>query len=144
MSEVESGSICRDEHCDRMGVHPWHPMGANREVKPHHRPGKKPVWQLDDPTALTGAVARATSKAYPTHFAAIVRDVRDDYGTVTERTVYRHIKKLVARGHIAKVDIGFAFAAYIRPGSRMFKTADAIRDYILGTVEMTACTREVG
>jgi len=119
-------------------------MGANREVKPHHRPGKKPVWQLDDPTALTGAVARATSKAYPTHFAAIVRDVRDDYGTVTERTVYRHIKKLVARGHIAKVDIGFAFAAYIRPGSRMFKTADAIRDYILGTVEMTACTREVG
>ena len=143
--ESGSGSICRDDNCDRLDVHPPHlVLNKGRKIVPHHRPNglQRPLWQRDDPRGLTGAVARATSKSYPMLFSHIVRDVRDDYGPCTERTVYRHLRKLVQRGHVIKLDLQLAFAAYIRPRSRLLADPEGLRDYMLGTLELHPATKE--
>lgn len=158
--EWDPDQICRDDDCNRPGVHLKHPvLSRGRTVKVHHRPdpttvqlalpsdakpppdSKRAAWKRDDPKGLTEAVARATSRAYPTHIAAIYRDVQDDYGECTERTVYRHVKKLVERGHLIKLDVGLSFAAYIRPKSRLLKDHAAIREYLLGIVELNPTTK---
>jgi len=82
------------------------------------------------------------SKSRPVHFAEIVSAVRDDYGSCTERTVYRHIRKLVARGQAVKLDLGLSFAAYIRPKSRLLRDLESLRDYMLGICEIHATTSE--
>lgn len=73
----------------------------------------------------------------------IQRDVRDDYGTVTDRTVYRHVRKLVQEAKLIKLDLGLAFAAYIRPRARLLADPEALRDYMLANVDcLPACTKE--
>ena len=116
-AEWDPELICRDDDCMISSIHARHPVLKKRQPQVHHRPStsQKPLWQRDDPKALTGAVARATSKAYPVTVTAILRDVVDDYGPCHERTVYRHIKKLVERGQLIKLDLGLQIHAYIRP-----------------------------
>jgi hypothetical protein len=132
--------ICKAEHCERIELHEAHELPAPGPGKPV-RPTSQPPWRHDAPKALTGAVARATSKAYPVHFAEIVREVRDDYGTCADRTVYRYLAKLVARGHVVKVDVGLTCAAYVRPKSRLLEAPDAIREYMLGKLEVSPTTK---
>jgi hypothetical protein len=143
MHDLDPGLVCRDEDCTIVGVHRKH-LVRHRELKPHHRAatGARPLWKKDDPTALTGAVARATSRAFPTHFAAIHRDVQDDYGPCSERSVYRHLAKLVERGHLLKLDLGLPCAAYIRPKSRLLRDVPAIREYMLGVIEIHPTTKD--
>lgn len=134
--------ICRDEDCRRLGVHPKHSvLTPGRSIEIHHRPkpGAKPLWERDDPKGLTGAVARASK--YPTHAAWVLRDVRDDYGHVHERTVYRHIARLVARGHLCKLDLSLGYAVYVRPKSRWLKDLQALREFILGETDQHPTTR---
>ena len=141
MSKVkELKQICQVEHCDRLGIHAPHPVPAPPPERAI-RITARPPWQQDDPRALTGAVARATSKAYPVHFAEIAREVRDDYGTCADRTVYRYLAKLVARGHVVTVDVGLTCAAYVRPKSRLLAAPDAIREYMLGKLEVSPTTK---
>jgi hypothetical protein len=138
----DSSEICRDDQCTRRDVHRKHLVAGHAPPKAHHRPdpNKKPLWQRNDPRGLTGAVARATSKT-PKVIAEIIRDVRDDYGSVSDRSIYRHVKKLLERGQLIKVDIGLTFDAYIRPKSRMLKDVEAIRDFIEGEIEWgRSCT----
>lgn len=152
---MRHGSICQDEHCTIIEVHAIHAVPA---VRPHHRPkpmkctlcpwkgpaslernacprcksaitGTRAPWEYDDPMGLTGAVARATSKSYPMTFAMICRDVRDDYGECTERTIHRHLARLVDRGCILKVDIAQAFAVYLRPGSKLANDIETLREF---------------
>jgi hypothetical protein len=142
MSELGQDQICRHENCDIEEVHAkHHVMRALPEPKPA-RPGKKPPWRQDDPEALTESVYKATSDAYPMLSSWIARDVRDDYGTCTDRTVYRHLRRLVAEARLVKVDLGLAFSAYIRPKSRLLADPQALRDYMLAQMEITACTKD--
>lgn len=136
-------------------MHPVHPvLTPGKPVKVHHRPRSsatqltppppdakppKPPWQRDDPKALTGAVARATK--YPTHFAWILRDVLDDYGPVSERSVYRYIAKLVERGQLIKLELGLSFAVYVRPRSRWLKDLDTCREYVMGDADTQPTTK---
>lgn len=135
--------ICVDDACKRIDIHRKHLVMRHEPPRAHHRPdpNKKPLWQRNDPNGLTGAVARATSKSQPKVISEIIRDVRDDYGEVTERSVYRHVKKLVERGHLIKLDLGLTFAAYIRPKSRLLKNPEALKDFVLGEIEFgRGCT----
>lgn len=128
--ELDPSNVCRDENCDRVDVHRKHLIAKHRPPKPHHRPKTtKPLWLSHDPKALTGAVARATSKAYPTVFTEIVHRVHNDYGSCTERTIYRHLAKLIERGQLIKLDLGLTFAAYIRPRSRLLDSTGAPKDF---------------
>lgn len=134
--ELDPSEICRDEDCGRLDIHPKHPVLHRKcEARPHHRPSRRAPWTQDDPDALGDAVERATSWAYPTHFAAIARDVRDDYGPCCDRTIYRHLSARVASGKIVKLDLGLAFAAYIKPGSRLLRDPASIREYMVGLVD---------
>lgn len=90
-------------------------------------------WEADDQVGLTRAVAQATSKAYPVTFSMIARDVWDDYGACDERTIHRHLAKLVDRGCLLKFNINLPFAVYIRPGTRL--DLETIREYDYQHVE---------
>lgn len=141
----DPSEVCRDENCHRRDLHRPHLVETRPPPTLHHRPNpnKKPLWQRNDPKGLTGAVARAVDKT-PKRFIEIVRDVRDDYGNVTERSVYRHVKKLVERGHLIKLDLGLTFAAYIRPKARLLKDPEAMRDFIDGEIEYgRGCSNKV-
>ena len=144
MLDFDSDEICRDDNCDRLDVHPKHEINVRTNPRVHHRPSiaVTPLWERDDPKAMMGAVARACSKAYPMHPAAIVREVRDDYGRCSERTVYRYLAKLVHRGQLVKLDVGLAFSAYLRPKSRLLGDLDSVREYMLGIVECHPTTKE--
>lgn len=141
MFDIDSESICRDDDCIIVEMHHRHRVVATPQ--PHSRADLTvtPPWKRDDPDALAEAVVRACSEAYPKHFSAIARDVRDDYGACTDRTVYRYLRKVIDRGLLIKLDLGLAFAAYIRPKSRLLNDLDSLRDYMLGVVEMHPCTR---
>lgn len=150
----DPSEICRDEDCLIVGAHRPHLVAERPPPAPHHRPKKRrpdelmfarTPWHQADPRGLRGAVARAVSKT-PKVFHEIVRDVRDDYGNVTERTIHRHLKALTERKQTIKLDLGFTFAVYIRPKSRMLKNIEAIRDYIEGEISLdngSACTGTV-
>jgi len=149
----DPSEICRDENCLIVGAHRPHLVAERPPPTPHHRPKKRrpdelsnnAPWRQADPRGLRGAVARAIGKT-PKVFSEIVRDVRDDYGNVTERTVHRHLKALAEKKQMIKLDLGFTFAVYIRPKSRMLKNIEAIREYIEGEISLdngSACTGTV-
>lgn len=145
LGNIEAGSICRDDRCERKGIHPWHPI--DHEPKPHHRPKSKAPWKIGDQKSLLGAVMRSTSARVPKWFQEIGPDVRDDYGPISDRSLWRAIETLVKRGHLLKVDIGLAFAAYIRPMGRKrlpgrLDSPEEMRDYMLGIVEIHPTTTE--
>jgi hypothetical protein len=146
-------SICREDDCNTPGVHPKHPVAPplatpiepakpklrERPIQVHHRPDptKKQLWQRDDPTGLTGSVARATSRTNPVSMVDIVNYVRDDYGPCAERTVYRHVRKLVERQCLVKLDLGLPMAVYIRPKSRLLREPEVIREIMLDRLDMS-------
>lgn len=134
------GDICRAEGCERVDLHAKHAVPAIKTDRPPARYRARPVWTQADPRALARSICKATSKRVPTHFSAIASYVRNDYGQVTDRTVYRGLAKLVDRGCVLKLDVGFSFAVYLRPKSPLEHDHELIRDYILGIVEMNATT----
>jgi hypothetical protein len=138
--EVDPRCICREEHCDRVGVHLAHGVVPPPKKERPPTPGRA-LWKRPSSKALDNAIAKATSKYWATHFGAILREVRNDYGTAEsehslERAVYRHLKKLVARGHIVKLDLGLSFAAYLRPGSKLLNDIDYLREQMVDQLEV--------
>ncbi len=143
MSSRRAVAICRDEECTIVGVHTRSICTAGKlngpiKITPHGhlipKSGARPPWKKDDPKGLTGSVARATSQLRPINLLGIYNAVSNDYGGVSERTIYRHVAKLVARGHIAKIDMG-RFAVYLRPNSKLLRDPDAIREYVEQNIE---------
>lgn len=157
---VEADGVCRDEWCPIVELHmandDRHGDREKRdEIKPrpHHRPrakaplAPKPLhpnyvpWKQADTQGLLNSVMKATNGRVPVWFQEIRDEVRDDYGDVADRTVWRAIKKLVERGALIKLDIGLAFAAYIRPIGKKGRKAgrlddiNEMREYMLGLVE---------
>ena len=134
----DPSAICRDERCEIVGLHRPH-LIKKRTAEPHHRPSSSPVppWKRQDPRGLSGAVMRATSKAYPVVFQSIMREVFDDYGSVTRRTIYRHVRALVQQGCLVRYELG-GIAAYVRPKSRLFGDRRSVRDYVLANFDIAA------
>ena len=144
---LEGSGICRDEACPIVRVHRhkvpvWARRQAARRVQmtPAEKPPKRP-WAKDDPEGLAESVIRATGEL-PTCASWIARDVRDDYGHCSDRTVYRYLRRFVEEAKIIKVDLGLHLAAYLRPKARLLADPGAIRDYMLSMVEITPCTKD--
>ena len=147
MLEYEGDSICRDDRCKIEGVHARHPIFTRHEKMPHHRPGSRP-WLQPDRQGLMASIMKATSKRVPRWFQEISPEVRDDYGDVGDRTIWRGIAELVQHGRLMRLDIGLAFHAYIQPvapGERVpgrMERPDEVRDYMLSIVEIHPTGRE--
>lgn len=150
MSTACSPCICRDEACDRLEIHLAHDVG--KPVVQNTTGGKVPrergddddersgsarlAWQRSAPKALTRAIARATSRTYPKHYDAILHEVQKDYGACNSRTVQRHLRRLVERGHVLQVDLGKRLFAYLRPGSKMAGDIDLLREQISDLMDL--------
>lgn len=118
--ELDPSRLCRDDRCDRTEVHEIHALNAAlSEPRARKTESRKAPWRRNDPRALDHCIAKAVSQTYPRHIAAIVEEVRQDYGTCNLRTVQRHLQRLVQRGHLLRIDIGRSLYAYLRPGSSM-------------------------
>jgi hypothetical protein len=121
----------------------------------HHRPkeraplsierGLRAIERGEMPTMkelLAERVLAAVGKR-PTFMAWIQRDVRDDYGHVSERSIYRYVGRLIADRRIVKLDLGLTFAVYIDPTSPMLSDRSALREYMLANVDcIPTCTKE--
>lgn len=143
-------SICRDENCPIIGRHlkhpvKWKPKDERLKPKAHHRPDpNKKVWSLDDQEGLRQCVLRATSTAEPVCFGQIFRNVTDDYGKVSERTVYRYVAKSVDSGEIVKIDLGLPMAAYVKPGSHWLRDRAALREYMSDYLDYHDYSQDAG
>jgi hypothetical protein len=131
---------CRDERCDRNDLHFAHEISTDLLDDDDGLPSKstRPAWQRPASKALDHSIAKATSKTYPKHLDAILRDVQDDYGSCEYRTVQRHLARLVERGHIIRVDLGRRLYAYLRPGSSLVRDVELMRDQIECLIEQAA------
>lgn len=147
MSEdLRADQVCRAEGCPFPGIHAKHRKGIVRVVEAHHRPGGTP-WKAADPDGLAEAILKAVSERTPKWFQEIAPDVRDDYGNITDRTIWRGLRKLVDAGKLLRLDLGLAFSAYMRPvvGKRPAGSFDSVaemREYMLGVVEIHPTKRE--
>jgi predicted transcriptional regulator len=122
-------SYCRDESCHRIDLHPAHAVTAIRVTEAPSTSPREP-WKRSAPRALDHSIAKATSKTYPRHFKAILREVEEDYGECIDRTVARRLARLVKRGHILRIDLGRHLYAYLRPGSSLVNDVDLIREQL--------------
>lgn len=138
LEAFEAAKICRDDDCDRKGIHPVHEVVRKPQV--HRRPGKLAPWKQPDADGLLSSVMKATSVHKPRWFQEISTDVRDDFGSVTDRSIWRAIAKLVERGHLLKLELGLTFFAYIRPMPKKGRpvgrpeTDQELRDYMMAIV----------
>lgn len=131
--------ICRSDSCEIEEVHTVSLCKTDRRggiVQPPVKVTKRPAWMQDDPEGLAEAVRRAVPKTLPINFTAITNKVRNDYGDLTERTVYRHVKKLVMRGELLKLNLQLGFAAYVRPGSKLLGDLSQMRDVMADLVDL--------
>lgn len=144
MLDFDPESVCRDEDCEFVGLHRKHRLSPQRNrAKQRQSTSPKPPWLRDDPDGLDESINKAVSASYPTHFSAIVRAVRDDYGNVHERTVYRRVAKAVAEGRILKLDLNLTFATYIKPDSKLTEDPDDLREYMLNLLELKPATKQL-
>lgn len=150
MHPGNSGRLCRDENCDRLGIHLKHKVTRkdNFHVKEISKSDEVP-WKRSAPMALDESITNAASVVYPKSFEAIMRDVEGDYGSLARsgdhassmRTVQRRLRKLVSEGHILRIDLGRRLFAYLKPGSNMTNDLDLMREQL--EINMTT-TRDEG
>lgn len=137
--------ICRDDDCDIDEVHLAHKRLRRRSIIVHRRPKRhQPLARTalpQEPDALSDSILKAVGD-YPMMMHWIQRDVRDDYGSVSDRSVYRYVRRLVEQARMIKLDVGLAFAIYIKPRARLLADPSAIRDYMLANADcLPACTK---
>ncbi len=141
---LEALGICRDDACEVDGLHRRGRMckrSENHAPRAHHRPLAKPVWQQPDPDGVLESIKKAVPEIRPVWFQQVSSDVRNDFGDVGDRTIWRGLKKLVERGELLRLDLGLAFHAYIKPVRRGERVPcrldpDEMREYMLSIVEI--------
>lgn len=136
MRNFDPSRLCRDEACERIELHLAHEVIGNEKREPKSS-SPLPAWVRPSPRALDHSIARATSKTYPRHFAAILQVVENDYGACNSRTVLRRLLRLVDRGHILRIDLGSQLYAYLRPGSPLVNDIDLMREQCLAAMSVS-------
>jgi hypothetical protein len=125
-----TGKLCRDEDCDRIELHLEHEVEPKEPEKEQPSRSATAPWKRSSPKGLDRSIAKATSQLYALPFEAILRHVENDYGTCIPRTVQRHLRTLVDRGHLLRIDLGRRLHGYLRPGSNMVNDLDLMREQI--------------
>lgn len=134
--------FCVDEECEIERLHPRHRRLKRRPVL-HHRPVPNAPLSIDQgglpkPSELLAERVLNAIGELPMMIGWIQRDVRDDYGSVTDRTIYRHVKRLVQERKIIKLDVGLAFCVYMRPTSRYLHDHLSLYEYLTTNADCIA------
>ena len=133
--------VCRDESCDVDYVHPSHAYALRPEEPLARGRPTRPWWLEKDPSACRRAdpqglieVMRRVFEAtdWPLAFVDIKHAVRNDYGTVSPRSIHRHVRRLIGQDFVVQLDLGLSKQAYIRKGSRYIHDLDNLRQHMLG------------
>lgn len=123
--------ICRDDNCDEEDIHPEHDV-PRRRSKACKR--KAHDW---DPKGLRECVKKAIhSTEWPLVFAEIKHEVLNDFGTTTDRAIHRHLERLEGEREVVTLELGLAFACYIKPTSRFRHDLANLREHVLGKRSM--------
>lgn len=128
MFNPDSLCVCRNEHCDRVELHPAHWLRGTSEAPEPSSSSAKVPWIRSAPEALDESITRAVSLTYPRVFTTIAQMVEEDYGSCNLRTVHRRLKRLVQRGHLLRIDLGKQLYAYLKPGSSLVNDVDLMRE----------------
>lgn len=132
-------AVCRDEACSINHVHPNHifPLGeqSSRPKRPWWLQTEPGAHLRPDPKGLHQIVRRIFSGTdWPLAFVDVKQVVLNDYGSASNRTIHRHIAKLVADGFVLALDLEleFSYLAYIRHDSRYLNDRDNLREHMAG------------
>lgn len=138
--EVDVDDVCRDELCTVQHVHPSHiypieePQKKGRPPRPWWLRTEPGAHLRQDPHGLRQALQRAfTLTDWPLAFRDVLTFVRNDYGSVSERTLHRYVRYFVDElGFVSEIDLGIAYLVYIRADSRRRHDLENLREYVLG------------
>ena len=127
--------VCRNELCEIEEVHAKHSVQPPKTRRRRKRYKEPTPWLAHDHAGLVLAVERAVND-YPTTLRDVVFGVHNDYGSVSERTINRHLVALTQENRITTLDVllPFAYRAYIKPISRL-ATIPKARDFLIGTYD---------
>lgn len=141
LGETVPDAICRDERCERADIHSPHMLRKRLSKRPPKAPEPEdPGWSA---IALSESILRLVNG---THFAVgfsdVFHHVLNDYGSTTRRAVHRHLRRLVDKGDILQVDLGYTLAvgfnaqrvrcAYLNIWSRWIRDRDVLREALEG------------
>lgn len=106
LEQLDFANICRADDCVRLSAHNLGGYGCTAGRGGRHHEVVELDVLVDGPTA--GSLLHQLTYAAVNHrigrtFTAIYRDVLDDYGKVTERSVYRAVSALRDERKIALV-----------------------------------------
>jgi len=138
MENCAKSRFCRNESCDRLDLHLKHKVARKPPEPVSH--GRNPEWLRPAPKALDHSIAKAVSKTYPRHFNAILQVVESDYGSCNYQTVRRHLRRLIERGHVLRIDLGQQLYAYLRPGSPLVNDIALMREQLADVLYTTVTT----
>ena len=136
----ELAVVCRHELCPREELHAPHVVSASTSASALHqrrqrrprRPRASQPWLIQDPVGLQAAVYGAIATLEARTFGQIRQHVQDDYGTCSERSVHRHLRRLEAAGQIVRVRFSQSMlAAYVRTGSKLIADPDYLYEEVL-------------
>jgi hypothetical protein len=128
VDNVDPSSICRDDNCEKTDLHAAHDV-PRRRVKSGARK-KQNDW---DPDGLSETVLKVVCDTeWPLAFSDVKSAVLNDFGSTTDRAIHRHLARLEEKKKIMRLELGLAFAAYIKPSSRFLKDPDNLREHLQG------------
>jgi hypothetical protein len=136
MLDFDPSLICRDELCEIIHVHAAHKVRTRKQKQVWKSRSSRPPWALPAPVALDDAIIRAVSDVHPRHFAAVVTEVENDFGSLGKnrlsgmRRVHRHLVQLCEAGRVLRVDVGGMLYGYLKPTSRIARDIGYIREQL--------------
>lgn len=147
--DEELQNLCRDELCSIAGIHLAHEVivdedeheaqyGWRRDPLERVRTvnAKRAAWMQHSQSALEHAIATAVSNRRVKIFHEVFQDVLDSYGTVTERSVYRHLDTLIGREQILRITFERNLSGYLRPKSPLLRDPVAMREQLLDAMQI--------
>jgi hypothetical protein len=126
-----ANNLCRNESCDRIELHRKHRVISKQPKKESSRSTIAEPWRRSAPLALSESITKATPSTHALPYEVLLREVENDYGECCSRTVQRHLRTLVERGHVLRIDLGRRLYGYLRPGSNMVNDLDLLREQVL-------------
>lgn len=137
--------VCRNESCEIKRVHearkckqlhiiyelPYYETGCGPDngfqTRSKRHAGKP--WQAQNANALRALVYEAVSRTEPRTFQMILNDVRNNYGSCLDRSVYRHLKALQEGGEVVRLSWKKVHA-YLLPGSKLLEDPSLVYEQI--------------
>ena len=145
---------CRDDRCSRLWVHPEHEIrdswsrgtirvglwGWRRDPlempKRRKRGSTTPrmAWQKHAYWCLEEIILSTVSQSTIRPFSMIYDNVINDYGSITDRTVYRYIKHLIGAGKLVRVQFDRRISGYLKTPTKLLADRESLREQLVDSI----------